>query len=307
MRSFSLRRPIQNIVGELPALHQQTCSFDVPSQKLAELFSQAEKQMRKLVSQQGISEQSRAAVGIMIKAQQPTYHPGLSSGSLQKASESEILDNVAVDAEEVKKADPNHVLTGHRNEAARALWRQQLREVPGAYYSPRVNKIIEILKSHHNKHPDNKQVIMDESACFLDAVQVARSQTVAQKSRCPFNLTAKFPPTSAQEYYQTLPNHLECANVLIQCGPWWKYSWELQAIKRFHRPGQLKEVWHYKVIGSRAADPWMVVWHSSKRSFTTMLEKALTLETGKSFILDPIRPERTGYSSKSVAEWQRRR
>jgi SNF2 family DNA or RNA helicase len=38
--------------------------------------------------------------------------------------------------------------------------------------------------------------------------------------------------------------NIQCANVLIQCRPWWKTSWEEPAIGRLHRPGQVNPVFH---------------------------------------------------------------
>ncbi|KAF2799652.1 hypothetical protein K505DRAFT_208774, partial [Melanomma pulvis-pyrius CBS 109.77] len=32
------------------------------------------------------------------------------------------------------------------------------------------------------------------------------------------------------------------ANIVIQCGPWWKKEWEQQAMKRVSRPGQTRPV-----------------------------------------------------------------
>jgi hypothetical protein len=70
-----------------------------------------------------------------------------------------------------------------------------------------------------------------------------------------------------------------------------KKFWEVQATKRLHRAGQLKEVWHYKVACNLPADTWMEEFRDSEGWSSTMLENSLTLETGKSFDLYSLHPE----------------
>lgn len=41
--------------------------------------------------------------------------------------------------------------------------------------------------------------------------------------------------------------NVQCANVLIRCGPWWKVTWEEQAEGRIYRPGQLKPVFIFEL------------------------------------------------------------
>ncbi|KFA51189.1 hypothetical protein S40293_11393 [Stachybotrys chartarum IBT 40293] len=41
--------------------------------------------------------------------------------------------------------------------------------------------------------------------------------------------------------------NIQFANVFIQCSPWWKMSWERQAVGSVLRPGQVSPVFHYKI------------------------------------------------------------
>jgi hypothetical protein len=71
--------------------------------------------------------------------------------------------------------------------------------------------------------------------------------------------------------------NLECASVLNQCGPWWKASWEEQAICRICRHGQTRPTFHYQLeaIGS-LVDEYKKERRSGKNDTNTRIMDEIT-------------------------------
>ncbi|KAK0291070.1 hypothetical protein LTR35_001791 [Friedmanniomyces endolithicus] len=136
-------------------------------------------------------------------------------------------------------------------------WRRMLRQ-DGNWRSARVDVIADLVDKLRDLQPDVGIVIMADSTYFLDVVQAAMEEMYQPLHCCRFD--GRKGPAVRHQALATFAEHrgpkvmlasrgaggqglnMQSANVLIRCGPWWKVSWEEQAVGRVHRQGQTKAV-----------------------------------------------------------------
>ncbi|KAF5530049.1 global transactivator [Fusarium mexicanum] len=141
-------------------------------------------------------------------------------------------------------------------------WRERL-EADENWLSRRVEVILDVIRQHIDIYPDHSFLIVDESVYFLDILAIAFKKAYEPVPCTEYNgrLSAMEQHLAIQIASETMPPHImlasratggqdintECFNVLIQCGPWWKASWEVQTLGRLYRPGGTKPVFVYEV------------------------------------------------------------
>lgn len=199
-----------------------------------------------------------AGFGHLMKAQQYANHLRLTqimSLDKQAVGQSILYDNPAGDIE-----------LNAEEETELKTWRTEL-EKDRNWKSSRITAIVEIVRMHHELYPDDAFIIMDESVYFLDIVHIAMKQ---QYTKLPCwvydgrshaierdHILKQFYKASGARILLASRGtggvglNLQCANVLIQCGPWWKKSWEDQARGRIARHGQTRNVFVYKCQAER--------------------------------------------------------
>lgn len=192
----------------------------------------------------------------LVKAQQYANHPKLVEimSYEREALVASIESDVNLDA--VLDEEAEQVL---------ANWRNSLREDEN-YRSTRIDAVIDIIDQHRDRRPHDAFLIVDESVFFLDILEIAIScmdppipcrrydgrqgpaerhltlESFRSQTDCRILLASR--GTGGQGL------NVQCANVLIRCGPWWKASWEEQAEGRCHRPGQQNPVFFYEIRAS---------------------------------------------------------
>jgi hypothetical protein len=70
--------------------------------------------------------------------------------------------------------------------------------------------------------------------------------------------------------------NITTANVVIQCGPWWKKEWEIQAVKRAWRKGRLEEVTYILLEADCPAEAYEAGVRDEKYRFNSGLGGDIT-------------------------------
>jgi SNF2 family DNA or RNA helicase len=194
-----------------------------------------------------------------IKATQFAFHPSLPriTGLGRKA------DNTARSITAWIEFEPDQLLTA-LEKVEWEEWRNHIREGDNCR-SKRVDVVIDLINVSRDRRPGDSILILDESAYFLDILQVAL--TTMPDPVPVFKYTDKQEPTERHialtEFVASAGTrtsvmlatrgavgqglNLQAANVVIRCGPWSKRSWEQQAVACCYRYGQTKPVWSYEL------------------------------------------------------------
>jgi hypothetical protein len=154
----------------------------------------------------------------------------------------------------------------------------------------RIQAIINTYNKQRDLDPQGSVIIFDESVYFLNT-----TSSKLHSSRCTSQLAAYVLMVAhhqkSRAHYssisrtQMVPRSCLCpraargiglnvvsANVVIQCGPWWKSEWETQALKRAWRNGQLGEVAHVLIEAkNRSAEAYKTKIRDKKHRFNNRL------------------------------------
>ncbi|KAH7027377.1 P-loop containing nucleoside triphosphate hydrolase protein [Microdochium trichocladiopsis] len=181
---------------------------------------------------------SRTAWGALIKAQQLAYHPALLNVMAKRRDNQGGRQNA--------ENGFDHVGTDEDREEI-ATWITDIEE-SRTWSSSRVDAIIDTFHLHQERRTDDAVAIMGDSVCFLDILEIAlRHSPFPVKV---FRLDGRVDPALRALVLKEFEDaegcrimltsravrgvglNLQFANVLIQCGPWWKVAWQEQAIGR---------------------------------------------------------------------------
>ncbi|KAF5700423.1 global transactivator [Fusarium mundagurra] len=190
----------------------------------------------------------------LVAAHQYSYHPMLVELRFERlALELAMRQNQAIDV--IEQGD--EVATGQL-----VKWRERL-EADENWLSPRVEMILDVVYQHRDRYPDHSILIVDESVFFLDILAIAFKKAYEPVPHTEYNgrlsgierhlvIKKAFESTPPQMMLASRGTggqglNLQCFNVLIQCGPWWKVSWEVQTLGRVYRPGGTKPVFVYEL------------------------------------------------------------
>ncbi|KAF4502692.1 global transactivator [Fusarium agapanthi] len=230
----SLRRPHITVQQEFPDIDPKAHSY--------QMFKKSRRPGSKL-----------AGWKYLIQAQQYAYHPLLVELKFERdALAREMRRNEAIETYEDQAATDQLV-----------KWKERL-EKDENWLSRRVRVITDVVDQHKDRHPDHLFLIVDESIYFLDIVAIAlKNRFEPEKVQLEYNgrlgpidrhhvIRSAFEAESPHVMLATRATggqglNLQCFNVVIQCGPWWKAAWELQARGRVYRPGQKKHVYVYEL------------------------------------------------------------
>ncbi|KKY29424.1 putative dna repair and recombination protein rad54 [Diaporthe ampelina] len=258
-----LRRPQDTIQALLPTITTDVVQFIMQpadihnSNEKFDMYlkwQHMSKKKKGKMSAKARAEEKNAGFGALISATHWTNHPSL-------------RDILHFEKEAMKKSmyadEPadNLDLSVHDQEYLQA-WRGEIAKNRN-WRSPRVDIILDTVNRHRDWRPDDAFVIMDESVFFLDILEIALSN-MFDPIPC-FRFDGRSHPAKRAiilDKFRETPGakallasrgtggvglNLQHANVLIICGPWWKKSWEDQAVGRIYRAGQAKPVFVYMI------------------------------------------------------------
>jgi SNF2 family DNA or RNA helicase len=175
-------------------------------------------------------------------------------------------------------------------------WRENLK-VGDKWWSSRIQAIIDAFNKQRDLDPHCSVIIFDESVYFLDIVQIAFKSMDEPVDSIRFD--GRTPPekrsTLLQDFKQAdgakvllmsraaggVGLNVVSANVVIQCGPWWKAEWETQALKRAWNQGQLREVTYILLQADCAAEAYKVIIRDRKHRFNNRLVTDVTRPDGE--------------------------
>lgn len=242
MDSFTLRRPQKTIAKLLPLVSVAVEIFSLPYDEM----KLSDAAYKKFLSCKYINDGKCGVPGWaqLTKAQHYANHPRLVE--IMQFERSGMADDPSA----------NDEIDKHGEETIKT-WRDSLLQGEN-WRSARVDAILRVVNRHRHRRPDDAFVIMDESVYFLEIVQMALTH-----SSTPIDCHAYNGRSSATERDIAMTRftgssgprvllasrgaggvglNLQSANVIIICSPWWKHSWEEQAIGRVYRAGQKKDV-----------------------------------------------------------------
>lgn len=259
LETTTLRRPTDAIMDRLPTITTDVVQFVLPMKELFNSNEEYDKYLRYQhmskkkdanMSDKAKADRKKAGFGALMAATHWANHP--------------LLKEILRFEREARKADqPDRqlVLTEEQKEYLEA-WRGRLAE-DWNWRSPKVDIIVDTVNRHRDWRPGDSFVIMDESVFFLDIVEIALSN-MFDPIKCfrydgrehpgkrtiilnEFRATSGASVVLASRGTGGVGLNLQHANVLIQCGPWWKESWQQQAAGRIYRAGQQKDVFVYRI------------------------------------------------------------
>jgi SNF2 family DNA or RNA helicase len=302
LHAFTLSRPSSTVTGDMEPLKQCLVEFDLTkedrenSNKAYRLYNKSMKIVSGDAAWGGHADadgEPRIKWGEQIKATQFAFHP-----SLPRIMELyRKADNTRRSMMSEVKFKAHQLLTP-KEKLEWEEWRTMIREGDNCL-SERVDAILDIINLSRDRRPGDSILILDESAYFLEILEVAI--TTMHDPLPVFRYTGDQEPA---ERHVTLTAfvasagirtsvmlstrgaggqglNLQCANVVIRCGPWWKRSWEEQAVARCFRYGQTKPVWAYEL---KANDCEVEVYkrglRKSKNAINEAIMKLVTLEDG---------------------------
>lgn len=252
LNSFVFRRP-EDILG-IPPLDEQTFGFTLDSVNASKSDSHFSKyqlivNINSKDAVQSTNDPSNGSWKHLTLAMQYSMHPYLTliMHLVRKAESHRAADDPA-SADQLYEA---------RDIEDWGAWRDKLK-LDDAWKSSRINAIIDVLNKCRDLDPECGVLIFEESVYFLDIVQVALESMYDPIQCLRFdgreapdkrnNVLREFQMASGAKVLLIsraaggVGLNITAANVVIICGPWWKREWEVQAIKRAHRPGQTRRV-----------------------------------------------------------------
>lgn len=136
-------------------------------------------------------------------------------------------------------------------------WRQRLAE-DNKRRSSRIEALIDIFNARRDTDPSCSVVIFDEGVYFLDIVEIAFA-AMFDPVKClrydgragpdkrgmilhQFKEADGFKVLLVSRRAGGVGLNIPYANVVIQCGPWWKQEWEEEAMRCAWRAGQTRPV-----------------------------------------------------------------
>lgn len=228
--------------------HRDSMAFRGKDKKKSTKMSKSEKKKSKDVI--------GAAWAALVKAQQEANHPMLTE--IMRLERDSLLHGIqheeSLDA--VHEEDDEEMLLE---------WRDKLKR-DEKYRSARVDAVLDVINRHRDVRPTDTFLLLDESVYFLDIIEIAISE-MYEPLPC-FRYDGR---KNAAERFVILDNffrmqgprimlasrgtggqalNVQCANVVIRCGPWWKKAWEKQGDGRCFRAGQEKPVFIYEITAT---------------------------------------------------------
>ncbi|KAM0327376.1 hypothetical protein ACHAPQ_007392 [Fusarium lateritium] len=254
--AVTLRRPVDTMEFKLPTITKITCTMKtndgnvlVSNDKFRDY-----KRVAAMKRKDRNAEEDGDPLSLFIKARQYSYHLML------------VLIHEVERAAQIAaiQGDENMDSVEEQHQGVVAQWYQDMRQ-GDCWMSARTYRIVNVVHSHLQLRPDDAIVIMDESVFFLDIVETGFQKMVDLWSVPTFRYDGRHSPAersvvlekfnAAQGCRVLLASrgtggqglNLQCANVMIRCGPWWKVAWEEQADGRISRPGQEKPTFVYEI------------------------------------------------------------
>ncbi|KAL2016391.1 hypothetical protein VTK56DRAFT_3813 [Thermocarpiscus australiensis] len=259
MDAVTLRRPLATIEHSLPTRTKEVVEFSLPGKDLKDSNDafRAFEAMRAArnrkpgtkVPRSEVKDHIAATWSKLTLASQYAYHPMLpeimhieKKAFLAGMESDEAVDNVGSDKKTQEKL---------------VQWRQRLAEGQ-SWRSARVDVIIDVVNRSRDVRPDDAVLIVDESVYFLDILEIAFRNTYDPVP--VFRYDGRQDPVERERVMRDFRAasgcrimlasrgaggqglSIECANVLIRCGPWWSVAGEERAEGRIYRPGQVKPV-----------------------------------------------------------------
>lgn len=196
----------------------------------------------------------------LLEAQQHAYHPKLVEIiHIEKESRLRGMAGEEV-SDELKDASDRQAVEAWRKTLAERAWK-----------SARTLAVIDTINIHRDLYedPTHAFIIMDESEYFLDILEIALKNMYEPLPVYRYDGRRNVVDRQLviQEFSEAQQHHGSCillascgtisglnlqrANVLIQCGPWWKASWIERALRSIYRPGQTKPTFFYRLGASR--------------------------------------------------------
>ncbi|KAF5603649.1 global transactivator [Fusarium pseudocircinatum] len=230
------------------------------------------------------SESETAGWKHLAVAHQYSYHPMLAElKSDGLALELAMCGDQAADV--IEQGD--EIATDHL-----IKWRERL-EVDENWLSRRVEVVLDVVYQHIDRHPDHSFLIVDESVYFLDILAIAFKKAYEPVPYTEYNgrLSAMERHLLVQKASETQPPQIilasrvtggqdinpECFNVLIQWGPWWKVSWEVQTLGLLCRPGGMKPVFVYELVAEDCdVENHKIKVRNTKNKLNTELQEETT-------------------------------
>lgn len=301
LNAFIVRRPESTVA--LPPLSEEVVTFNLTESEIQasnDAFAvylqslsmstngQSQPKNRKGLRGKTAKKDMKAAWGALTEATQHACHPmmvdimrfakHIRDGTAAADDSADILYT----AEDIKQLD---------------AWRQNLRQ-GNNWRSTRIRSIIDRFNRCRDLDPNSKFLIFDESVYFLDIIQIAfaamydpveclrydgrlseadRAATIDKFDKA-HGCTCLLISRGAGGVGLNIP----FADTVFLCGPWWKAEWELQAIKRAHRPGQLKPVKVFKFLANDCdVEIYKAKTRDRKHLVNTKLVRSITKEDGE--------------------------
>ena len=263
LHACSLSRPASLFTRNLPPLYQQVVFFDLPKTE-KDLSNEAYNTYELSLG----SNYDDAAYGgkgdgesqkfikwsAVTKATQYAFHPGLPR--IMELVRKTTKQNMAADTE------MDDLQLSEEDQAEYDGWRAWIHEEDNSR-SARVDVIVDIVNLTRDRHPGDAILVLDESRFFLDILEAAFK--CMHEPVDVFRYDGGHDPAERHQTMRAFSTasgarvmlatrgaggqglNVQCANVVVRCGPWWKKSWEEQALARSYRPGQTKPVWLYEI------------------------------------------------------------
>lgn len=191
----------------------------------------------------------------LVKAQQHAYHPLLVE--IMHLERDALLAGINND-----EAADNPASNGKEAQKLLKRWRKKLQKDEN-WRSARVDAVIDVFNRHRDMRPYDAVLIVDESVFFLDILEIALENMAepVPSFRYDGRQDSAERDLAMRDFHAATGSrvmlasrgtggqglNVQCANVLIRCGPWWSVSWEEQAEAQVHRLGQLNPVFVYEL------------------------------------------------------------
>ena len=291
LHAVTIARPQATIARTLPPFFKQVVSFSLPKDELVISNEQFQEYKKTIGANREETGDSLVKWSALIAAQQWAFHPELVEiMELERKTMKHNMNNEGVDDVELT-ADEQLIY---------AQWGAHLKEGE-ASRSARVDCILDIINRHRDCRPDDGILILDESVFFLDILEAALKHVMYDPVPA-FRYDGRQNPAerhlTMQAFWQITTGtrvmlatrgtggqglNVQCASVVIRCGPWWKQSWELQADNRVYRPGQTKPVWVYEILARKCqVETYKKKVHKKKNLTNQSIMGLVTLEDGQS-------------------------
>ncbi|KAJ4373383.1 hypothetical protein N0V83_003678 [Neocucurbitaria cava] len=284
LNHFIVRRP-ESIIN-LPPLHKHIFKFELNlSEELTSnaTFDIYQKAINiKAKEGKGKGQKRGTAFKSLRLALQEACHPNLVSlmAHLRREEQKDQIDeedDVLYDAESIKEWE---------------TWRERLKENSN-WQSSRINALIDVFNKQRDLDPKCSVIIFDESVYFLDIVQIAFESMYepVESLRYDGRVPAEKRGSTLTDFREAegakvllmsraaggVGLNIAWANVVIQCSPWWKAEWEVQAMKRAWRPGAQRPVTHITLLAENCkAEHYKAKARDRKHRFNTKVMDVIT-------------------------------